>query len=281
MSAILKNWIEGNGLPDVLVIDGHTHIGEWPSGTTFHSVEEAAEMSVKYMDTNGVDAVCAQSGGYMFPGNDYRLGNDFLLEVCRRVPDRIVGFMNVNPNDRRENILTELDRMFDCGIRCIKLLNAYQEDYPGDGPNLMAVYEYAARRDMLVFNHKWSADVADRISAAFPGVTFVFAHYNAWQDALLKERANVYANIWSMNSFGFLERAVAKAGAGKFLMGSDSFLNLMSVGIGPVVFGAFSDDDKRQILGLTQARLLDGVGALPAALKEKYLKAQKAHFKGG
>ena len=42
------------------------------------------------------------------------------------------------------------------------------------------------------------------------------------------------------------------------------------VGIGPVVFAPIPDEQKRMILGLTQARLLDKVGVLPMAIKKRY-----------
>ncbi len=203
MSEILKNWIAGLGLPGLLVIDGHIHIGEWRHAATFANAEEAAAQSVASMDATGIDACCVQSGGYMFEGMDYRLGNDFLLAVCRRVPDRLIGFACVNPNDSRGNILDELARVYDAGIRAIKLINDYQENYPGDGPNLMAVYEFAARRGMIVFNHSWRQNVIEKISAAFPDTPFIFGHYGGgWPDAVLKERANVYANIWSRLAAG-------------------------------------------------------------------------------
>jgi len=58
-----------------------------------------------------------------------------------------------------------------------------------------------------------------------------------------------------------------KLGARKFMLGSDGFLNALSVGIGPVVFAGIEDDDKRAILGLNIARLLEKVGALPEGIK--------------
>ena len=270
MSEILQHWTAGWGLPDELVIDGHIHIGEWPHATTFHNAAEAAAESVAFMDANGVDAICAQGGGYMWSGTDYRLGNDFLLDVCGRVPDRIVGFMSLNPNDTRDNLLAELDRMFHAGIRCIKLINDYQEQYPGDGPNLMAVYTYAAEHRMLVFNHSWKNDEIMRISVEFPDTDFIFGHYGNHRDPVLKARPNVYTNIWSLGDLGWLDRGIRNAGAEKFIFGSDAFLNPMSVGIGPVVFSPIPDEQKRLILGLTQARLLDKVGVLPAGLKARY-----------
>lgn len=270
MSAILDAWKAGKGLPDALVIDGHVHIGEWPHATTFHSVDEAVRESAAFMDAHGIDAACAQGGGYMFQVADYSLGNDFLLEVCGRLPGRLIPFACVNPNDRRENILAELGRVYDAGVRCLKLINRYQEDYPGDGPNMMAVYEFAAERGTLVFNHAWKTDVIMEVSARFPETPFIFAHYGNDLDEVLLARPNVHANIWGLGNLGWLDRGLKKVGADKFMLGSDGFLNPMSVGIGPVVFAPLSDEDKRKVLGLNLARLLEKANALPPALKEKY-----------
>ena len=270
MSEILQNWENGLGFPGVLVIDGHTHIGDWPHAPTYYSVEEAAEETVAFMDANGVDIACSLSGGYMFNGADYRLGNDFLIEVCECIPNRLVGFAHVNPNDSRDGVLAELNRVHDAGMRCIKLLNDYQEAYPGDGPNLMAVYEYAAEHRMLVLNHHWLPDVLMRISADFPEVDFIGGHYGEHYDPVLKARENVYANIWGYGAHGWLDRGIAQVGAGKFLAGSDAFLNPVSLGLAPVVYAPISDGDKRLILGSTMARLLERADALPAWIKDEY-----------
>jgi predicted TIM-barrel fold metal-dependent hydrolase len=274
MGKILDNWKNGAGFPDTLVIDGHIHIGQWPHAATFNGVDEAVNESKAYLDANGVDAFCAVSGGYNIgPGLDYRLGNDFLIEVWKRLKDRMVPFLGMNPNDSRKNIIAELERMYKSGVRCIKLINSYQENYPGDGPNLMALYEFANAHRMLVFNHAWRADEILKIAKQFPETDFIFAHYGSWlgiQDEVMKKRENVYTNMWSLGEMGWLERGIKKAGAHKFMMGSDGFLNSLSVGIGPVVFASISDDDKRKILGLNAARLLDKVGALPVDIKKKY-----------
>jgi len=269
MNDIKADWMAGHGLPDTLVIDGHIHIGEWPHATTFRSVDEAVDESRRWLDANGVDAFCAVAGGYIFGKADYRLGNDFLLKVWRRMPERLIPFLGINPNDSRENVLAELKRMTDAGVHCIKLLNSYQ-NYPGDGPNLMALYEYAAEHRMLVFNHGWTSEVILKISQQYPEMDFIFGHYGSGQDPVLKSRPNVYANIWGYGNWGWLDRGIRNVGAGKFMLGSDGFLNVLSVGIGPVVFADIPDDEKRQILGLTLVRLLDKVGALPKVLCRKY-----------
>ena len=68
------------------------------------------------------------------------------------------------------------------------------------------------------------------------------------------------------NSIGI---KLARIPAGKFMMGSDGFLNPLSVSIGPVVFAPIGDEEKRGILGLNVARLLDKAGALPEPLRKK------------
>lgn len=264
MSTILENWTAGKGLPGVLVIDGHIHISEWPHAATFNDAGEAAEEAVRYLEANGVDAFCAVSGGYIWGLADYRLGNDFLLDVWRRIPDRLVPFLGINPNDRRENILAELERMEAAGVRCIKLINDYQAAYPGDGPNLMALYEFAARHGMLVFNHAWREHEIRKIAGMYPDTDFIFAHYGGgYQDEVMAEFPNVYTNIWNYGHRGWLERGIARLGAGKFMFGSDGFLNAISVGIGPIVFAPVTDEEKRAMLGLTLARLLEKAGAWP------------------
>jgi len=269
MSAILDRWRAGEGLPDVLVIDGHTHVGEWPHGANYDDVDEMAAGAAAVMDANGVDAACVMGGGYMWNGTDYRLGNDILIELTRRMPERIIPFAHFNPNDDAEAILAELERVYAAGVRCIKLLNAYQ-NYPGDGPNLMALYRFADTHNMLILDHSWTRQEITRIASEFPGTDLIFGHYGRWQDEILAEHPNVYANIWGLGSLGFLERGVRHVGPEKFLYGSDAFMNPISVGIGLVVYADIPDEHKRLILGRTQARLLDKVGALPPALKAKY-----------
>jgi len=270
VSEILERWRAGEGLPAVLTIDGHTHVHAWPHGPNFDTFEEMAAAVVAFMDANGVDASCVLSGGYMQSGCDYTLGNDVLLELAKACPDRIIGFAHVNPNDHLDHIITELARIFEMGFRCIKLLNSYQQSYPGDGPHLMAVYRFADERNMLILNHAWTEDELRKIAAEFPNTDFIMGHYSSSRDPLLEEFPNVYASIWNLGSLGFIERGVQNVGPEKFLFGSDAFMNAMSVGIGLVVYARIPDEHKRMILGLNQARLLDKVGALPAGLKAKY-----------
>lgn len=275
MSKILDDWVAGNGLPGELVIDGHIHIEGWPHAKTFSDLDDAVRQAAEYLDANGVDAFWALGGGCLHQGTDDRLGNDFLLALWDRMPERLIPFTCPNPTNTRAHVLKELKRMYQAGVRGIKLLHAYQRNYPDDGPNLMCVYEFAAEHNMLIISHSWGEAGLRKLAAKFAGVEFIFAHYSGggWPDQVMREFPNVHANIWGYATSGFLDRAVRDVGAHKFMLGSDGFLNCMSVGIGPVTFLDASDDDKRLILGLNAARLLDKVGVLPSSLKRRYARA--------
>ena len=265
MSTILQDWRAGKGLPGTLVIDAHTHIGEWPHGANFDTPEEAAEGAEATMDAYGVDAACVLAGGYwMTNGADYRMGNDFLLACVRLLPERLIPFAHFNPNDDRSSLLAELERMVDEGVRAIKLINAYQ-GYPGDGPNLMVLYEFAQRHMMLVHNHYWSEAELRTITTQFPDLTLIRAHGGA--SALSHQMPNVNDNIWSLWPLGSIEQGIQRYGPDKILFGSDAFMNDPSVGIGLVVYADIPDAQKRAVLGLNMARLLDRVGVLPEPLR--------------
>ncbi len=264
MTSIRDAWRQGQGLPDVLVIDGHAHLGEWPHGANFQDAEEAAAEAVAIMDANGVHAACILTGGYWVNGSDYRLGNDFLLDCVRRAPDRLIPFAHVNALDDRASMLAELARMEGEGVRCLKLYNVPQ-GYPGDTPNLLALYEYAQERRWLILNHQWSEAELGRLALDFPEVTFIRGHGGA--SRLSRGLANVYDNIWALWPLGTIEEGIRRFGPEKVLFGSDAFMNPPSVGIGMVVYAAVPDEHKRMILGLNMARLLERAGALPAPLR--------------
>ena len=266
MSEILDRWRAGEGLGDVLAIDGHTHVGEWPHGANYESMDQMQAGVSAVLDAHGVDAACVMSGGTMWGGTDYRVGNDLLLELWRRLPEQVIPFAHVNPNDAREEILAELARVYRAGVRGIKLINAYQ-GYPGDGPNLMAVYEFAAERGMVILNHSWTNEELAMLAERFVRLDLICGHYGRRLDPLLRRYPNVHANIWSLNPLGVVEAAFREVGPEKFLLGSDAFMNPMSVGIGLVVYADIPDAHKRMILGANQARILDRVGALPDALR--------------
>ncbi|MHC4537162.1 MAG: hypothetical protein ACYS6K_24715 [Planctomycetota bacterium] len=113
MRTILQAFLEGDGFPNELVIDAHTHIGRGFDGSQY--IEDAAQRALTRMDAVGIDASCVMGSQYLIEG-DYKEGNNDLLWLHEHYPDRFVCFTNVNPHDKLENILAELKRMYDAGL---------------------------------------------------------------------------------------------------------------------------------------------------------------------
>jgi predicted TIM-barrel fold metal-dependent hydrolase len=263
MKSLRANWQAGLGFPDTLVIDGHIHFDGGFVGQAWDAVGPAADYALRVMDASGVDLACVVGGGFYGPGNDYTCGNDDLLEFCRLAPNRFIGFAHFNPNDSQTGLDTELKRTHAMGFRCIKLLNAYQDNHPGDSSQMRRIYHFAADHNMLILNHHWPSEVLDRIAREFTTVNFIAGH---WYPCEVLRLPNVYCNLWGLLSLGELDWGVKKYGADKFLMGSDAFLNPITVGLGLVAQADIPDTDKRKILGTNQARLLHAVGVLPPDL---------------
>jgi len=189
MRNILQTFLEGDGFPNELVIDAHTHIGRGFDGS--QHIENAAQRALTRMDAVGIDASCVMGSQYLIEG-DYREGNNDLLWLHQHYPDRFVCFTNINPHDKLENVLIELQRMYDIGIRGIKLINAYQ-NYPSEGAVLWALYEFAAEHKLIVLNHSWgSGETIDRIASTFPDMTMIIGHHTDSADDLLKKFPNLF-----------------------------------------------------------------------------------------
>lgn len=261
MSSILERWCAGEGLPGVTVVDCHTHVGATDACIP-PTPDDAARVVLRQMDAHGVDAAI-NLGRAAYVGGDYRRVNDETLWIHQHYP-RLIGFCHVNPWDRVINILNELERTYKAGLRGIKLIHHYQEEYPATGPMLMPVYQYAAERGMVILNHDWQKEEYLRqIAAQFPTVDLIIGHYTQRWDSTLRDCRNVYACTWRFCFPREMEHAVRAVGAAKLLFGTDSYLNPFAFGLGPILYARVSDEDKRKILGLNMMRLLAKVGGLP------------------
>jgi len=268
MNRYLTEWRQGKGLPDIPVVDGHIHLKDWRRRGIYNSFEESLQVIPAYMETHGIDMLWALSGGGMFYGNDYIPGNDQLLRWRDALPEKIVPFSHINPNDSQTRIMDELKRMYGNGVRGIKLLNRYQHKVPGDSEVLMEVYAFAEEYRMMVINHYWSPEEFDKISAAFPGTVFIGAHVAPAE--LLRTRENVYTSMWHYGSIGWLQRIAEEAPPEKIMVGSDAFGNCPSVGIGAVLHLNLPEEQIAGILGINALKLMKEFDVLPGWIQEKY-----------
>lgn len=149
--------------------------------------------------------------------------NDFILEQSRAHPEFIpVGTMHKEFDAPEE----ELDRIFDAGIRGIKLHPDFQK-FCIDDEKLMPVFKHMEKKGMFLITH--SGDYryefsqptrVARVAKRFPGMRVVAAHFGGWSQWELARRVLVLPNVYvdTSSTFGF-------GGAEQVLRGFEAFDN--------------------------------------------------------
>jgi predicted TIM-barrel fold metal-dependent hydrolase len=252
----------GHGLPfeDVLVIDGHAHLGPFPM---IHAPYADAEGLLASMNRIGIATTCFSSSYAICA--DYRRGNDEAAAAIRAHPGRFVGYAVINPN-YPDDIDRELSRCLDhLGFWGVKL-HPDVHRYPPNGPSYQRVYAAMNERDGVILSHTFGdAALLDRLSATYPNVTFIQAHEGGAYDGrtpssyvpLLRERENVYLDsTLSIVRNGAFEKLVEDAGPDHLLFATDVPFLDNAHQIGRVTHARISEDAKRKILGLNMQRLL-------------------------
>jgi uncharacterized protein len=171
-----------------------------------------------------------------FPSpEDCRYGNDFLLALQREHPDRIRGYVAVNPNYGREAV-AEIERCLDAGMIGIKLAASRR----ADDPLLDPICELAARRGVPVLHHIWqhrrrdwpgqeASDARELgvLAVRHPSVPFLLAHIGGggdWLYSLPEVRGlpNVLIDLSGSGvDGGMLEACLDAVGVERLLWGCD------------------------------------------------------------
>jgi predicted TIM-barrel fold metal-dependent hydrolase len=166
---------------------------------------------------------------------DLRYGNDFLLGLQQRHPDRVRGYVAVNPNYTAES-LAEIARCLDAGMIGIKLAASRR----ADDPLLDPICRLAAERAVPVLHHIWqhrrrdwpgqeASDARELgvLAARHPRVRFLLAHIGGGGDWLhslhdLRPLANVFVDLSGSGvDGGMLEACLDAVGVGRLLWGCD------------------------------------------------------------
>ena len=261
----MMNWKEKvlGGLPlsDIEILDAHDHIGRW---NAFYIPKDGTiEQMVACMDATGIDRVFVTAHAGIGP--DYVYGNDIVADAIEKYPDRVWGYVTVNPNYGEDQIPEILRRFAKPGFRGIKLhpgCHGRPIDYFAYAP----VYEYADEHKLPMLIHVWGkGDVAaiDRLSVTYPNVRFIMGHSGAdWAGItyamdLMNKRPNVYGDTaLSVAQEGNIEWMVHEADPKKILFGSDMPFYDPTPTIGRIALADISDEIKKDIFGRNLKRLM-------------------------
>ncbi|MFH1737820.1 MAG: amidohydrolase family protein [bacterium] len=245
------------------VCDAHCHMGNYG---VFHIPRSDAESMIEAMDRCGVAvAVCSH---HLSIGPETSLGNRLVAEAIEKYPDRLRGWLAVNPHRLKETE-QELARYSDhpgfVGVKLHPDLLGARVDCDG----FLPAWAWCEERRKPLLSHTWEGSAYDApemfvpLTGRFPHVPIIIGHSGGTYAGhtqtveLAKKYPNFYLDL--TNSLRYLRRIpriIEGVGADHVLFGSDMpFLSLPS-GLGAVLYADISAEDRRLVLGENARRLL-------------------------
>lgn len=235
------------------IIDVHAHLG--PYSRFFIPQAGAAEM-ITVMDRTGT-AMAVLSSNHAIQ-SDAASGNDATLAAVRAHPDRLAGYLVINPWQQPEAQLDRLtgEREF-VGIK----LHPSLHRYPLTGPRYRPVWEFADRVGCPVLTHTDGDSPFDHpamlgsIGARYPGARIILGHSGispAGVDEAIetaRSTANLYLEICGSHLNEALLVAMVEAiGAERVLFGSDFPFIDQRMSLGRVLYADLDPADRTAIL---------------------------------
>jgi hypothetical protein len=228
----------GGGGP---LIDVHAHFHHARTGRSdWAEVNEARfragdRIGITYHVASILGTWGFSSPTYFPSPEDVTLGNDAMLELCAREPDRVRMFTTVNPN-YTAHACAEIERCTSRGGVGIKLLASRR----ADDRLLDPIAALAAEHRLPVLHHVWqhrtrewpSQEISDgadlaRLALRHPRASFILAHIGGGGDyahtfAAVRDVPNIFPDLSGSGvDRGMLDAAVEALGVERLLWGSD------------------------------------------------------------
>jgi hypothetical protein len=251
----------GEPLRDLIILDGHAHIGEYAN---FYMNEPGAGSMAAVMDRIGMQAAIISANASISSNNDY--GNQMVLQAVRAYPGRFLGYVVANPWETEEMEATLNHYLDQPGMVAIKLHPELHDDYPMRGPRYAPMWAVAAERRVPVLFHTYFGgdtleDIAD-LAGKYSSVPLLVGH--SLQDKSLDamvELANSFPNVYVDLSvpeiFGITEFFyTALDDIGKLIFGTDFPWGNCHFRVGAVIYSRIPEHAKRKVLGENMACLL-------------------------
>lgn len=225
-----------------------------------------------------------------FPSpEDVVLGNDAMLDIAAREPQRVRMYTTVNPN-YTGHALAEIERCATRGAIGVKLLASRR----ADDSLLDPIAELAAERGLPVLHHIWqhrrrewpSQEISDgadlaRLAARHPRTTFILAHIGGGGDwahtfPAIADHPNIYPDISGSGvDRGMLDAAYATVGARRLLWGADITLCTGLAKLWALEVIGLSTDEMAQIRWKNAARIFPPE-SFPDLSRERVLSTASA-----
>lgn len=254
--------LSGKPLDGIKLHDCHNHMGRWKA--FYVPGDGTPDQMIANMDRAGIDTVFVTAHGSIGP--DFIYGNDMVRDACEQYPDRIWGYVTVNPN-YEDGLMPEVLRCLEhpgfCGIK----VHADCHGCAIENPAYDSVYEYADEHKMIVLSHVWGAgQVAqiDRLATRFPNIRWIMGHSGADVPGislaidLMNKHPNVYGDTALSTALeGNIEWLVREADPKKILFGTDMPFYSPMFTVGRIAMADISDEIKTDIFGRNLIRLME------------------------
>lgn len=230
------------------IVDAHCTIGDGRVASL------SADELVRQLDDNGVEAaVVGPPDRCLAVAN--REGNDFVVDACRRHPDRLIGFATVNPW-YGEAAVAELRRAVGAGLRGL-ILHPPLQGFLLLDTLVDPIVAVAAEHGLPVWAPTGTPVNAlplqlTELARRFPSVNFLMGHMghtDFWIEAVPAVAAspNIYAEI-SYKQPHVIVDAITRLTAERVVFGSDAPFNDLRLEV-EKFHAAELDDRARRLVG--------------------------------
>jgi len=245
-------------------LDAHAHV--------YLSPDSDPEVVIDFADRLGIEKLCVSRPITNYSGTEpedpeqVRESNDLVIKAVKQYPDRLIGFLTLNPVYPKES-LEEIDRCVDLGMAGYK---GYTQVKIND-PLYFPIIEKFINLKMIMLMHgfcqlglggyRMKYDIGeapntsipeDFVDAAkrYPEAMFQFAHIGGGADweyecKLFKDYPNIYVDTsGSNNEEKMIDFAVKYLGENRLFYGSDGSYYQ---GVGKILASNLNESQKEKI----------------------------------
>ena len=243
-----------------MIIDMHMHIDDVPS----LGWELSAETCLRSMDEAGIERAAVMTIGDL-PGGASPKALELIAEACEKHPNRLHGFIRLNPRQVDEAIGLLQHAVRDLGFRGLKLHPVSTLAHPG-GRETIALIKAAGELGVPTLFHCGDEPLTTPLSiapaaAACPDSTIILGHMGGYfhvDEAI--DVAERYPNIILETSAtpypAKIGEAVRRIGAERVIYGSDGPVSSPALETQKIVQAQLSEEDRKKVLGENAETLL-------------------------
>jgi predicted TIM-barrel fold metal-dependent hydrolase len=267
-----------------MIIDCHCHAGKGDGLTGPWDTNAPLRDFLRWSSAAGIDRTVLFAAFH----SDYAIANRAVARIVATRPDRFFGFAFLHPQRDRGRVAEMVrEAVMEHGFVGIKV-------HRYDARITREICEAArAWRLPVLYDVMGEVSAVELLATEYPDVAFIIPHLGSFADdwraqlALidpLVRHPNVFADTSGVRRFDLLARALRRAGAGKFLFGSDGPWLHPGVELAKVRALELSPEEEALVLGGNLLRLIRRVRrtsvrngcasvsmAAPAAVKDRWI----------